>query len=78
MAGGRVAPTILGWPRPSRDARPYLETGLKGRPETGRMLREIHFRVPGLSPQVSGTGYQVQVRVRGKVQVLNLYPNLNT
>ena len=35
-----------------------------------------HFRVPGLSPQVSGTGYQVQVRVRGKVQVLNLYPNL--
>jgi hypothetical protein len=36
-----------------------------------------HFRVPGLSPQVSGTGYQVQVRVRGKVQVLNLYPNLN-
>jgi len=40
------------------------------------MLREIHFRVPGLSPQVSGTGYQVQVRVRGKVQVLNLYPNL--
>ena len=37
-----------------------------------------HFQVPGLSPQVSGTGYQVQVRVRGKVQVLNLYPNLNT
>ena len=49
-----------------------------GRPETGRMLGEIHFRVPGLSPQVSGTGYQEQVRVRGKVQVLNLYPNLNT
>jgi hypothetical protein len=36
-----------------------------------------HLRVPGLGPQVSGTGYQVQVRVRGKIQVLNLYPNLN-
>jgi hypothetical protein len=24
----------------------------------------IHFRVPGLGPQVSGAGYQVQVRVR--------------
>ena len=37
-----------------------------------------HFRVPGLGPQVSGTGYQVQVRVRGKTQALNLYPNLHT
>ena len=37
-----------------------------------------YSRVPGLGPQVSGTGYQVQVRVRGKIQILNLYPNLNT
>ena len=36
----------------------------------------MQFRVSVLGPQVSGTGYQVQVR--GKVQVLNLYPNLNT
>ena len=28
--------------------------------------------------QVSGSGYQVQVRVRGEIQILNLYPNLNT
>jgi hypothetical protein len=35
-----------------------------------------HFRVPGLSPQVSGTGYQVQLLVRGKIKILNLYPNL--
>ncbi len=38
----------------------------------------MYFQVPGLGPQVSGAGYQVQVRVRGKIQVLNLYPNLNT
>jgi len=44
----------------------------------GWRVAGIHSRVPGLSTQVSGTGYQVQVRVRGKVQVLNLYPNLNT
>jgi len=37
-----------------------------------------HFQVPGLGPQVSGTGYQVQVRVQGEIQILNLYPNLNT
>ena len=37
-----------------------------------------YSRVPGLGPQVSGTGYQVQVRVRGKIQILNLYLNLNT
>jgi len=37
-----------------------------------------HSRVPGLGPQVSGTGYQGQVRVRGKLQILNLYPYLNT
>ena len=35
------------------------------------------FQVPGLGPQVSGAGYQVQVRVRGKIQILNLYPYLN-
>jgi len=23
-------------------------------------------------------GYQVQVRVRGEIRILNLYPNLNT
>jgi hypothetical protein len=33
-----------------------------------------HLRVSGLSRQVSGTGYQVRVRVR----VLNLYQVLNT
>jgi|GEM_PF-3209811 len=38
----------------------------------------MHSQVPGLGHQVSGTGCQVQVRVRGKVQLLNLYPNLNT
>jgi hypothetical protein len=37
-----------------------------------------HLQVPGLGPQVSGTGYQVQVRVQGEIQILNLYPNLNT
>ena len=40
--------------------------------------QERHFQVPGLGPQVSGTGYQVQVQVRGEIQILNLYPNLNT
>jgi hypothetical protein len=34
----------------------------------------MHFLVPGLGPQVSGTGYQVQVRVQGEIQ----NPNLNT
>ena len=38
----------------------------------------MHFRVTGLSPQVSGTGYQVQVRVSGRIQILNLYPNPKT
>ena len=40
----------------------------------------MHFRVSGLGPQVSGTGYQVQVRVLvlGEIHVPNLYPNLNT
>jgi hypothetical protein len=38
----------------------------------------IHSQVPGLGPRVSGSGYQVQVRVRGNIQVLNLYPNLHT
>jgi len=51
--------------RLTKRGQPTLDAGLKGRPETGRMLRGIHSRVPGLSPQVSGTGYQVQVRVRG-------------
>jgi hypothetical protein len=32
----------------------------------------------GLSPQVSGAGFQVQVRVPGEMQILNLYPDLNT
>ena len=36
------------------------------------------FQVPGLGPQVSGTGVQAQVRVPGKIQILNLYPNPNT
>ena len=39
---------------------------------------EKHFQVSGLGPQVSGTGYQVQVRARDKIQILNLYPNPNT
>jgi len=45
-----------------------------------RCKRGRHIQVPGLGPQVSGTGYQVQVRVRvrGKLQILNLYPYLNT
>ena len=38
----------------------------------------MYFQVPGLGPQVSGVGYQVQLRVRGIIQVLDLYPNLNT
>ena len=37
-----------------------------------------HFRVSGLGPRVSGTGYQVQVRVPGEMQILNLFPNLKT
>ncbi|MEY3813161.1 MAG: hypothetical protein RI910_614 [Verrucomicrobiota bacterium] len=44
----------------------------------GLCKREKQFQVPGLGPQVSGTGYQVQVRVRGNIQILNLYPYLNT
>jgi hypothetical protein len=44
----------------------------------GLCKRERQFQVPGLGPQVSGTGYQVQVRVRGNIQILNLYPYLNT
>jgi len=38
----------------------------------------MQFRVTGLGLQVSGAGYQGQVRVRGKIQIPNLYPNLNT
>jgi len=38
----------------------------------------MHFRVSGLGPQVSGTGYQVQERVRGKIQIQNLYLYLKT
>ena len=41
-------------------------------------LHEVAFRVSGLGLQVSGAGYQVQVRVRGKIPILNLYPNPNT
>ena len=37
-----------------------------------------YFRVSGLSPRVSGAGYQVQERVLGKIQILNLHPNLKT
>jgi len=36
------------------------------------------FQVPGLGPQVSGAGNQVQVRVRGDIQIPNLYLYLNT
>ena len=36
------------------------------------------FRVPGLGLQVSGADYQVQVWVRGKIQILNLHPYQNT
>ena len=43
-----------------------------------RCKRERHFQVPGLGPRVSGSGDQLQVLVRGKIQVLNLYPNLRT
>jgi hypothetical protein len=39
-----------------------------------RVAGRKHLRVSGLSRQVSGTGYQVRVRV----QVLNLYQALNT
>jgi hypothetical protein len=42
------------------------------------MTRPRQSRVPGLGHQVSGTGYQVQVRAPGEMQFLNLYPNLNT
>ena len=38
----------------------------------------MNFQVPGLGPQVSGSGVQVQVRVPGEIHILNLYPNLNT
>jgi hypothetical protein len=43
-----------------------------------RCKRERYFQVPGLGPRVSGSGDQLQVLVRGKIQVLNLYPNLRT
>jgi hypothetical protein len=39
---------------------------LKGRPETGRMLRQIHSRVPGLGRRVSGSGVLVRVQVPGR------------
>jgi hypothetical protein len=38
-------------------------------------FKQSNFRVPGLGLQVPGTGYRVQVRVRGNIQVLNLNPN---
>ncbi len=43
-----------------------------------RCKRERHLQVPGLGPQVSGTGFQVQVQVPGEIPNLNLYPNLKT
>ncbi len=43
-----------------------------------RCKRERNLQVTGLGPQVSGAGFQVQVRVPGEIQNLNLYPNLKT
>jgi hypothetical protein len=40
--------------------------------------QERHLQVLRLGPRVSGAGYQVQGRVPGEMQILNLYPNLNT
>ena len=42
-----------------------------------RCKRERHLQVPGLGPQVSGTGVQVQVPGPGQIQIPNLYPNPN-
>ncbi len=43
-----------------------------------RCKREGNLQVTGLGPQVSGTGFQLQVRVPEVIQNLNLYPNLKT
>ena len=61
--------------RGSDDLGANVQIGLR---PVQRCKSEQHFWVAGLGPQVSGTGYLAQVRVRGKIQVLNLYPNLNT
>ena len=48
---------------------------LKGKPETGiNASGMIHSQVPGLGPQVPGSG----VLVQGQVQDPNPYPNLIT
>ena len=53
------------------------ETAIKGRPETGKLASAICF-----GSQVSAIRSQVQaIRCRygcGKIQVLNLHPNLKT
>ena len=47
---------------------------MRDRAKVQRWETEIHFQVSGLGSRVSGTGYQVRVRVR----VLNLDLVLNT
>jgi hypothetical protein len=53
---------------------PKVQIGLR---PVQRSKRERHLQVPGLGPQVSGTGFQVQVQVPGEIQILNPNPNLN-
>jgi hypothetical protein len=61
-----------------RGAQPYLFLSQSFDLWFPLEFKQGQFRVPGLGLQVLGTGYQVQVRVRGNIQVLNLCPNLNT
>jgi hypothetical protein len=48
----------------SRVAGGGRDTQLKGRPGIGELAREHIFRSQVPADQVSGTGYQVRVRVR--------------
>ena len=72
----RVGPTILGWPRPSRDARPYPRQGdlLKGRPETGKdaagdailqVTGDGHRGIGHSGVGCSATGHRLRVPAAG-------------
>ena len=51
---------------PRHDLAASARGATVSRPWENRRKEERHFRVTGLGPQASGSGYQVQVRVPGK------------
>ena len=69
-----------------RDAMPSHPFCLKGDRKPESLLQAFsgigaHSQVPGLGPQVSGTGNRAQVQVpgiRSRLQIPYPYPNLNT